>query len=257
MRNGRNGRRRLLLAMAVASVCVGGLFVAVGTASAQSRVGATAQVTFWPSFHEVTLTVPSPPCPTSNPSCTWLLEVNEPDVPAQTVLGSATGNSGILTVTYPADFCGVIQADALIGPSPWYLKYGHKDTVGSNCDTPVTSATPVTSPANTPSVVVPTSQLPYSATVATPTTVDPTTGTTAPATANQAVTATTVATQLPFTGVNVKPLALVGAALILAGLYVLTTIEQRRRALARVGASVRSNPVGVKTSRITRWFLGD
>jgi hypothetical protein len=241
----------------VASVVVGAMFVAVGAASAQSRVGANAVVTFWPSSHEVTLTVPSPPCPASNPSCTWLLEVNEPDVPAQTVLGTAMGTSGILTVSYPADFCGVIQADALIGPSPWYLKYGHQDTVGSNCATAVTpSAPPANPPNNTPAAVVPTSQLPYSAT-ATPTTSDATPATAAAANGTQAVTATTAATQLPFTGVNVKPLVLMGSALILAGLYVLTTIEQRRRALARVGSSVRSNPVGVKTSRISRWFLGD
>jgi hypothetical protein len=262
MRKRRRGAR-LLLAVAAATVGLGTVLIVAGTATAESRVGANATIHFWPAYHEVTLTLPSPPCPATNTSCEWLLEVNEPDVPAQTVLGTATGSSGMLTVTYSAAFCGVIQADALIGPSPWFLKYGHRDTVtGTDCATPVTTppvtTPPVTSPpavtpvANPPAAVVQT-QLPYTAPT-TPTTAAPAAAAVTP---TSAVTATTDPAQLPFTGVNVKPLVLVGSGLILAGLYVLTTIEQRRRALMRVGYSVRTNPVGVHTGRITRWLFGD
>ncbi len=235
------------------SLAVGSFFVVSGIASAQSLVGATAVIRFWPSYHQVTLTLPSPACPTTNPSCEWLLEVNEPDVPAQTVLGTATGNSGILTVTYDPAFCGVIQADALIGPSPWYLKFGHQMTVGGPACAPPTTPT---APPTLPPAVVATTQLPFTATTSTPTTAAAAPAAVA-ATSAPVDPSTTVAAQLPFTGVNVKPLALAGAALILTGLYILTTIEQRRRALARVGYTVRTNPVGAQASRATRWFLGE
>ena len=264
MRKQRRGAR-LLLAAAVATVGLGVVLIAAGTAAAESRVGATAVIRFWPSYHEVTLTIPVPACPTTNPSCEWLLEVNEPDVPAQTVLGTATGSSGMLTVNYSANFCGVIQADALIGPSPWYLKYGHQETVsGTDCTQPTTPTVPVTTPVTTPAktpVTTPVTTppavvaqtLPYTATTA---------NTAAPAasvatTPAAAATATTDPAQLPFTGVDVRPLLLTGSALVLAGLYILTTLEQRRRALMRVGASVRTNPVGVQTGRVTRWLLGE
>ena len=50
-------------------------------------------------------------------ACTWELVVNEPFVPGQPVVGAVFGTSGVLHVSYPP-FCGVIQADAFVGPPP-------------------------------------------------------------------------------------------------------------------------------------------
>lgn len=56
---------------------------------------------------QVELTVPGP--------VQWTLFVNEPDAPGAPTVGTATGSSGILVVAYPEGFCGVIQADVLVG----------------------------------------------------------------------------------------------------------------------------------------------
>ena len=69
--------------------------------------------------------------------------------------------------------------------------------------------------------------------------------------------AQTASATLPFTGPDVKPLLVVGAALVLAGLYILTSLEQRRRAMRRLGLSVRSSAAVRYTSGTTRWFLGE
>jgi hypothetical protein len=67
----------------------------------------------------VTLTIPTPPCrPDGNTiACQWELEVDEPNVPGQPVVGTAFGTSGVLSIPYPS-YCGVIQADAVVGPPP-------------------------------------------------------------------------------------------------------------------------------------------
>jgi hypothetical protein len=108
-------------------------------ASASSRDRSFAVIKFWPSRNVVTLDIPSA-CPDSHPTCVWVLTVNEPETPAQTLVGTATGTSGVLTVAYPDDFCGVIQADATVGPAPWKIQFGHRaaivahpDARGRNC----------------------------------------------------------------------------------------------------------------------------
>ena len=65
----------------------------------------------------VTLTIPTPPCRPDQHTivCQWELLVNEPFVPGQPIVGEVFGTSGVLYVPYPA-FCGVIQADAMVGP---------------------------------------------------------------------------------------------------------------------------------------------
>ena len=65
------------------------------------------------------------------------------------------------------------------------------------------------------------------------------------------------ASQLPFTGADVRPLAIVGGILILMGIYILTTLEQRRRAMRRMAYAMRTSEAAGRATRITRWFLGD
>lgn len=91
-------------------------------------------------FHadHVTLTIPKPSCrPThGTTSCQWTLAVTENLGP---VTGRATGTAGSLSVPYPANYCGVIHAAAIVGP-PMRKEVGHKTTIGGTCPTPVTNS---------------------------------------------------------------------------------------------------------------------
>jgi hypothetical protein len=179
----------------------------------------------------VTLTIPTPPCAPDQQGCKWVLFVNEPDVAGKPVVGSVTGTSGVLTVKYPADFCGVLQADARTGP-PFVQVYGIRHHVGGDCPPPTTTTTtmstqptgttePPPTPPNVsatagsppvPGAVAPTSDLPA-------TDAPSAAGTSTPA-------ASSTPSQLPFTGIDVKPLLLVGSASVLTGLALL--IRRRR-----------------------------
>jgi hypothetical protein len=77
----------------------------------------------------VTLTIPTPPCrPThGTTSCQWTLAVTENLGP---VTGRATGTAGTLSVPYPANYCGVIHAAAIVGP-PMRKEVGHMYTIVS------------------------------------------------------------------------------------------------------------------------------
>ena len=90
-------------------------------------------------FHadNVTLKIPTPPCrPThGTTSCQWTLAVTENLGP---VTGRATGTAGSLRVPYPANYCGVIHAVAIVGP-PMRKEVGHKTTIGGTCPTPATT----------------------------------------------------------------------------------------------------------------------
>ena len=222
----------------------------------------------------VTMRVPSKVyCPPTQPDCDWMLYVNEPDIPPQPVVGYqiAAAGSGvaILEVKYPSDFCGVIQADALVGPSPWLREFGHQMMINT-CDTTTTSP-PTTSPPTTsaPTTSPPTTSPPTTA-PRTPTTTPPHTaatsalpftGDTSPAGDSSSTdpvgntTATTAPASLPFTGSNLKPLVILGVAMILAGLYLLSNVEQRRRALRRLGSAVSTG--ADYSSRASHWFLGE
>ena len=82
----------------------------------------------------VTLTIPTPPCRQTHgtTSCQWTLAATENLGPAT---GRATGTAGTLSVPYPANYCGVIHAAAIVGP-PLRKEVGHKHTIGGACPTP-------------------------------------------------------------------------------------------------------------------------
>jgi hypothetical protein len=61
--------------------------------------------------------------------------------------------------------------------------------------------------------------------------------------------------QLPFTGVDVKLLMILGSLLILVGGLLITTVESRRRTLARA-SSIKLDRVKYGASKTSSWFLG-
>ncbi|HEX7442814.1 MAG TPA: hypothetical protein VF320_02945 [Acidimicrobiales bacterium] len=159
-----------------------------------------------------------------------MLFFNEPATGA--VVGTATGTSGTLTIAYPRDFCGVIQADALIGPAPWRSKVGHQRTIqtaascspaqlpfnGGNRALRTEAGTAALASAGNPS------QLPFDGNL----------------------------TQLPFTGMDVKPLTILGVTLTMLGILLVTDFEQRRRTMRLTAASAKR-----ATSVAGRWFFGN
>jgi hypothetical protein len=208
-----------------------------------AQPGGRAVLKFVSSGNEVTLKIPTPPCPATSPACRWMLFVNEPDVPAKTVAGLVTGSSGTLSIAYPTNFCGVIQADVYLGPAPWHLRFGHQRTIETalSCNPPPVPPSP---PVVTPAVT--------SGTVPTPT---------APATADATPTPQPVTpastSELAFTGANIAPLAIAGSALLLASIYILTSLEQRRRALRRASKAITPESVGAGAVKMTNWFMGE
>jgi hypothetical protein len=214
-RAGKVGPRRAVLAVVATATFV---FLTAGVASA-GVPGRSPVISF--SSDNVTLTLPIQGCPPRRPDCEWMLFVNEPVtgklVGTATVPGTATvkGSPVGVSVALPAGFCGVVQADALIGPSPWRKVAGRKVTVqtSASCSLPftaVTAVTPVTAPAP-PKL-----------------------------------------TQLPFTGIDVKPLTLLGLSITMLGMLLATHFDQRRNALQR--AKVRTSST---TAAVSRWLFGD
>jgi hypothetical protein len=270
-------------------IALGSILVVVGSASALTPIGRFPVIRFWTSYRVVTMHVPARVwCPKQRPDCVWELYVNEPDIPAQTTVGIVSGRSGILTVPYPKSFCGVLQADAIVGPSPWLLEFGHQKMIktGKRCDSPPTTTTTTTTtvPKSTTTTTKPhttttttttkpkstTTTKPKSTTTTKPHTTTtkqsqlPFTSSTAPAAVAAASGSSTSSTkadaptaQLPFTGADIKPLIIVGSVLILLGLYILTTLEQRRRAVRRMAYSLRSGSAAGFATRTSRWFLGE
>lgn len=94
-------------------------------------------IQFADSSRTVTMTLPTTPCRMDRAhteSCTWQLFLNEPMLPGQPVVGTASGTSGVLSLPYPAGFCGVLQADAMFG-TPLRKVVGHRHLV-STCSCP-------------------------------------------------------------------------------------------------------------------------
>ncbi len=233
----------------VAMVMVTAVVTDAGAASSSLKPAPYAIIKFWPASDAATLTVPVPSCPGSG-TCPWMLVVDEPDTPGQTVVGMDIGSSGVLRVNYPAGVCGTeIQADAFRGPPPWRLRIGFRTTVTTAADCAPTP--PVKQP-----TVVPDAVLPPSAAV---TTDGSGTGSTsaAPAVTEAAVAAPAdQGGQLPFTGLDVGHLLSLGMSLVGVSVILLTTVEQRRQARRRLAHALKGCPPGVAVSRTSRWLLG-
>jgi hypothetical protein len=213
--------RRVVGAMAALVVFV---FLSAGVAPAAGAAGRSPVLSF--SSDRVTLTLPSKGCPLRRPDCEWMLFVNEPTtgklVGTATGMTSGSASAVAVTVALPACFSGIVQADALIGPSPWRKVVGRKATVqtSASCTLPFTAAN------------------------------DGTGGTagTAPDAAKPA--------QLPFTGIDIKPLMLLGVSLTLLGLLMATDLDQRRRKERRSRSRTWSETVA-DAGAVTRWLFGD
>ena len=239
-------------ATAAVIVCMGTVLVTAGAAEGLTPVRAPSQVAGGPNTpkplpqfddqgKQVTFTIPAPSCFAARPNCLWVLYVNEPQAPGHPAGTMVAGATGQLTLSYPAAYCGTIQADALIGPAPWKYVSGLRHSVLGclpTSTTTTTSAPPVVSGSTqTPKG---TSALPFSGNS------DPT-STTAPAHVVSAV------AQLPFTGIDVKSLVMLGSLLILVGSLLLLTVESRRRAFAHATA-VTLGQVRIGSRKTGSWI---
>jgi hypothetical protein len=237
-----------VLALTLLSVSLGGAaWSATGSPS-------TAVITFDDAAQQVTLTIPTPACPTSQPNCMWKFFLNEPKLSVDVAI--VYGTSGTLTLAYPKNFCGVIQADAYVGP-PWVAKRGFQHTI-EDCSGPVTPTT------NTPTSPTTTEQPGQGAATSTttstvPVPVDAAAGNSPPSTQasasgggsataspNAPADATTPASApahaatglLPFTGVGFQQILLIGLSLVALGLALLSSTESGRRMVRRLAATV-------------------
>jgi uncharacterized membrane protein YgcG len=266
------------------------LFVAGGAATISAGVAGSAQSHFpYPVLRmhfdtdTVTLVIPTPACPTSDPGCVWMLYVNQPKT--GTVVGVATGTSGVLTVAFP-NYCGLLQADALIGPAPWTFRHGIHRHI-DNCTDPTTTTTTDSSTTTTTTggnagsttTTTPTTTTSSSTTTSTnpPSAGGGGTSTTTSSTSALPFTSTTAApagvaaakgggssgsgggsgsaTSLPFTGSNVTQLVLLGSLLVIVGLILLSTVESRRRMMRR-SAAIDMGHLKHDARRVSDWFLG-
>ena len=127
--------KRVLIASAVAVTVVAA--VAAGTAWGASGAPTSAVITFDDAAHQVTLQIPTPACPTTQTDCQWKFFLNEPKLSVD--VATIYGTSGTLTLAYPPNFCGIIQADAYVGP-PWVPQRGWQHPI-HDCASPDTSTT--------------------------------------------------------------------------------------------------------------------
>lgn len=230
--------KRIIIASVIAMTLVAaGAAGAGGTAWGASGTPSSAVITFDDQGQQAILQIPVPPCDATLPDCAWKFFLNEPKLSVD--LAIVYGTSGTLTIPYPANFCGIIQADAYVGPAnlqgPWVPKRGFQhaiDTSSTNCEPSTTTTTgdgpgtsvpkPPSAPSSTPPaaapVVVPTPSAPQAAAV-TPVVAAaaaaPTTTTTEPTRTAAAV------TSLPFTGANLEPFVILGVLLVALGLGLL------------------------------------
>jgi hypothetical protein len=249
--------KRILIASAIAVTVMAA--VAIGTAWGATGAPSSAAITFDDGAQQVTLQIPSPACPTTQPGCQWKFFLNEPKLSVD--VATIYGTSGTLTLAYPPDFCGVIQADAYVGP-PWVPKRGWQHTIatctpsdtatsdqpnagGTTATTDETGTTavsstttttnepehggtnaPVTPVGITPSTV----ELPETQAAAVAPTVSPL-ATGASATTSAALPETAAngsrLTSLPFTGADFQPFVYLGTMFVVLG-FVLMARRRRR-----------------------------
>ncbi len=215
-----------VLALFTLSATLGG---AAWSAAASSS---TPVIVFDDAAQQAQLIIPTPACPTSQPDCQWKFFLNEPKLSVD--VATVYGTSGTLTIPYPKDFCGVIQADAYVGP-PFVPKRGFQHTI-EDCTPPTTTTTtPPTTTTTTTSTTTTTTAPPQVPPVMTggktsppsppPATTPPAAPAALPLTAapTSAPTSAAAPAQLPFTGVDTKPLWFVGLTLVAFGLALLTS----------------------------------
>ena len=233
-----------VISLVALSATVGG---ADWSAAATSSV---ARIIFDDSAHQAELIIPTPACPTTQPDCTWKFFLNEPKLSVD--VGTVFGTSGTLTIAYPKNFCGVIQADAYIGGPPWEPKRGFQHTIADCTPPTTTTTTPPTTTTTSPTTTTTTTVVPpvISGNLSPPTTQPPPAPAPAAAPASApapaaalpfgspASTPTAAApAQLPFTGVNTKPLWIVGLTLVVLGICLLMSPESWRRTSRRLSAA--------------------
>jgi hypothetical protein len=214
-----------------------------GAAWSAAATSSTAQIIFDDAAQQAELIIPTPACPASQPTCEWKFFLNEPKLSVD--VATVYGTSGTLTIPYPANFCGVIQADAYVGP-PFVPQRGFQHTI-EDCTPPTTTTTTTTTTTMVPPVVPPVvtgNQSPPPSPPAAAPAPAPAPAPAAPAalpfTATPTATPASAApTQLPFTGVNTKPLWFLGLTLVALGLALLTSAATWRKLRRQVLATVQ------------------
>jgi hypothetical protein len=238
--------KRIIVAIGSVIVLIAFSVTLGGAAWSAADSSSPAVITFNDAAQQVQLTIPTPACPTSQPDCQWKFFLNEPKLSVD--VATVYGTSGVLTLDYPKDFCGVIQADAYVGP-PWVAQRGFQHTI-EDCEPPPTTTTTTTTTAPPPTTTtttnvppVPPVPPPVSGSNIPPPTPPPAAlPFTAPATTS---TVAAPLTQLPFTGKNIKPILFAGLTLVALGLALLAPSRYWRRA---------SRPGSVVVSRASRWL---
>ncbi len=219
-----------VLSLIALSVTLGGIaWGATGTSS-------TAIIQFNDAAQQAVLIIPTPACPASLPNCQWKFFLNEPKLHVD--VSTVYGTSGTLTLDYPPDFCGVIQADAYIGGPPWVPQRGFQHTIEDcNSVTPTTSppATVPVPPTTPPTPVIPP---PVSGNSNPPAVVVP--PTVAPAPAPVTIPYSATQTSLPFTGINTKPMWYLGLTLLVLGIALAASKESWRRVRRRASSFVHA-----------------
>jgi microcystin-dependent protein len=268
-----SGLYRAVAVAALALVALGSALVSAGAAWSAPKPS-SPYLTYNSAQQALQLRIPTPVCPKSTVGCQWMLWVNEPQLAGKPFVGAVTGTSGTLSVDVP-NFCGTVQADALLGPAPWKSVEGirrHLDscmptTTTTGGASPSTTTTTTVAPTTTTTTVAPTT----TTTTVAPTTTSTTAAKAAAAAASalpftevsttttmpEAVAAASVtpASQLPFTGADLRPLIILGSVMILLGGFLLSTVESRRRTLRRASA-IRLDHVKDGAHRASSWFLG-
>ncbi len=239
--HGRVSRGRAVVATAGAAATA--VALTAGTAWAAGASVPGPQLAFDAPQQQASLVISAPACPTSNPGCEWMLFMNAPLVPNAPVIGEVTGTSGRLTIPYPTDFCGVIQADALIGRAPfvgaaaWTYVSGMRTSI-STCQSGSGGGTGPNGGGTGPNALsLQSTSLPFTASAS------PTGGT-----------GGTVPSQLPFTGSNLPPILVAAAGSLVAGLVLTGADRWVLRAVGRHPAAVDVPVRGA--GRVAGWLTG-
>ncbi len=243
--------KRIIVAIASVMTLITFSITLGGAAWSATDAPSTAVITFDDAAQQVTLQIPSPACPASQPTCQWKFFLNEPKLSVD--VATVYGTSGTLTLAYPPNFCGVIQADAYVGP-PWVAKRGFQHTI-EDCEPPTTTTTTTEPPTTTTTTTTSTTLPPVPPPISGPTVEPPTPApVVVPVAAPAPAPAPAPITQLPFTGKNLKPFLVVGLTLVALGLALLAPGEFWRRGPRRWSARLpeRIRPSTGRSSMVTR-----